>query len=68
MIGSQEKSSAAAPSLLIGTAAYRFIADELAAQGFTASENRVWWICSMQQILSSHATENGLSRKDGLTG
>jgi HTH-like domain len=29
---------------------YRFIAGELARRGFTASENRVWRICSMQQI------------------
>jgi transposase InsO family protein len=44
---------------------YRFIADELAQRGFTASENRVWRICSMQQIFSSHATKKGLSRKAG---
>lgn len=29
---------------------YRFIADELADQGFIASENRVWRLCSMQGI------------------
>jgi putative transposase len=44
---------------------YRFIADELARQGFTASENRVWRICSMQQIFSLHAKKKGRSRKAG---
>ncbi|MFI5593981.1 IS3 family transposase [Amycolatopsis sp. NPDC051758] len=44
---------------------YRFIADELARQGFTASENRVWRICSMQQIFSLHARKKGRSRKSG---
>ncbi len=34
---------------------YRFIAGELARHGFTASENRVWRICSIQQIFSLHA-------------
>ena len=44
---------------------YRFIADELARRGFTASENRVWRICSMQQIFSLHANKKGRSRKAG---
>lgn len=44
---------------------YRFIADELAQRGFTASESRVWRICSMQQIFSVHAKKKGLSRKAG---
>jgi putative transposase len=44
---------------------YRFIADELARRGFAASENRVWRICSMQQIFSLHAKKKGLSRKAG---
>ncbi|GAB2960519.1 hypothetical protein GCM10017788_60000 [Amycolatopsis acidiphila] len=44
---------------------YRFIADELAACGFTASENRVWRICSMQQIFSLHAKRKGRYRKAG---
>ncbi|MEU4246935.1 IS3 family transposase [Amycolatopsis sp. NPDC026612] len=44
---------------------YRFIADELARRGFTASENRVWRICSMQQIFSLHARKKGRSRKAG---
>lgn len=44
---------------------YRFIADELAERGFTASENRVWRICSMQQIFSVHANKKGRSNKAG---
>ncbi|WP_410624961.1 IS3 family transposase [Amycolatopsis sp. cmx-8-4] len=44
---------------------YRFIADELAQRGFTASENRVWRICSMQQIFSLHAKKKGRTRKAG---
>ncbi len=44
---------------------YRFIADELAQRGFTASENRVWWICSMQQIFSIHAKKKGRAHKAG---
>ncbi len=44
---------------------YRFIADELARRGFTASENRVWRICSMQQIFSLHARKKGRPRKAG---
>jgi hypothetical protein len=44
---------------------YRFIADELDRRGFTASENRVWRICSMQQIFSLHAKKKGRSRPAG---
>jgi transposase InsO family protein len=44
---------------------YRFIADELAQRGFTASENRVWRVCSMQRIFSLHAKKKGLSRRAG---
>ncbi|MBB4912780.1 hypothetical protein H4W32_001594 [Actinophytocola algeriensis] len=44
---------------------YRFIADELARRGFAASENRVWRICSMQQIFSLHARKRGRSRTAG---
>lgn len=44
---------------------YRFIADELARRGFTASENRVWRICSLQQIFSSHAKKKPRNRKPG---
>ena len=44
---------------------YRFIADELAEQGFTASENRVWRLCSAQGIFSTHSKKRGLNRKPG---
>ncbi|MGW4489875.1 IS3 family transposase [Amycolatopsis sp. NPDC004368] len=44
---------------------YRFIADELARRGFTASENRVWRICSMQQIFSLHAKKKDRTRTAG---
>ncbi|WP_410675378.1 IS3 family transposase [Amycolatopsis sp. cmx-4-68] len=44
---------------------YRFIADELARRGYAASENRVWRICSMQQIFSLHAKKKGRSRTAG---
>lgn len=44
---------------------YRFIADELARRGYQASENRVWRICSMQQIFSLHAKKKGRYRKAG---
>jgi transposase InsO family protein len=44
---------------------YRFIADELARRGYAASENRVWRICSMQQIFSLHARKKGRSRQAG---
>ncbi len=33
---------------------YRFIADDLADVGITASENRVWRLCSAQAILATH--------------
>ena len=44
---------------------YRFIADELADQGFIASENRVWRLCSMQGIFSIHSKKRGLNRQAG---
>ncbi|SDX63756.1 Transposase InsO and inactivated derivatives [Amycolatopsis xylanica] len=44
---------------------YRFIADELAQRGFIASENRVWRLCSMQQIFSLHAKKKGRTRQAG---
>jgi putative transposase len=44
---------------------YRFIADELPAQGITAGENRVARLCSQQQIWSVHAKKRGLGRKAG---
>lgn len=44
---------------------YRFIADELADQGFIACENRVWRLCSIQGIFSIHSKKRGLNRKAG---
>jgi hypothetical protein len=42
---------------------YRFIADELAALGITAGENRVARLCSQQRIWSMFARKRGCSRK-----
>jgi hypothetical protein len=39
----------------VPTSGYRFIADELPAQGVTAGENRVARLCSQQRIWSVHA-------------
>lgn len=47
------------------TFGYRLISDELAAQGFTASERRVWRVCSQQQLWSVHAKKKGKNRKPG---
>jgi transposase InsO family protein len=47
------------------TFGYRFIADELPAQGILAGENRVARLCSQQRIWSLHARKRGLSRKPG---
>jgi transposase InsO family protein len=44
---------------------YRFITDELAEVGVTASENRVWRLCSAQRIFSLHSRKRGLGRKPG---
>jgi hypothetical protein len=44
---------------------YRFIADELAAQGVVAGENRVARLCSQQRIWSIHSKKRGLNRKAG---
>lgn len=44
---------------------YRLIADELSELGFAASENRVWRLCSVQRIFSSHSTKRGLAGKPG---
>ncbi len=44
---------------------YRFIADELQAQGFTSGENRVSRLCSSQRIWSVFAKKRGLTRKAG---
>jgi transposase InsO family protein len=47
------------------TFGYRFIADQLAERGITASENRVQRLCQQQQIWSVFAKKRGLSRKAG---
>jgi len=44
---------------------YRLLTDELRSQGHTASENRVWRLCSMQRIFSVHSRKRGLNRKPG---
>ena len=44
---------------------YRFIADELGDQGFSAGENRVARLCSSQQIWSVFAKKRGLTRGAG---
>jgi transposase InsO family protein len=44
---------------------YRFISDELAAQGIPAGENRVARLCSQQRIWSMHAKKRGLNRRPG---
>ena len=44
---------------------YRFITDELAQRGFDASENRVWKVCSQQQIFSAFAKRKGRRKRPG---
>jgi transposase InsO family protein len=44
---------------------YRFIADELVDQGFSASENRIWRLCSEQKLWSVHSKKRGHNRKPG---
>jgi len=44
---------------------YRLLTDELRLKGFTASENRVWRLCSQQRIFSVHSRKRGLNRKPG---
>jgi len=44
---------------------YRFIADELEDQGFSAGENRVARLCNSQRIWSVFAKKRGLTRKAG---
>jgi putative transposase len=41
---------------------YRFITDELAGHGITASRNRVNRLCTQQRIFSNHARKRGRSR------
>jgi putative transposase len=47
------------------TIGYRFLADEVAEAGFTASERRIWRVCSQQRIWSLHSKKRGLNRKAG---
>jgi putative transposase len=44
---------------------YRFITDQLAGVGITASRNRVNRLCSQQRIFSNHAHKRGLRRTPG---
>ncbi len=44
---------------------YRFITDELASHGITASRNRVNRLCTQQRLWSTHARKRGLNRKPG---
>jgi putative transposase len=44
---------------------YRFIADELADRGITASRNRVNRLCTLQRIFSVHSKKRGINRKPG---
>ncbi|WP_456795331.1 transposase [Curtobacterium sp. PvP017] len=45
------------------TFGYRFIADDLAADGHRVSERRVWRLCSQQRLWSLHAKKRRLTRK-----
>jgi transposase InsO family protein len=47
------------------TLGYRFLTDELADAGVTASENRVWRLCSMAGIFASHHRRRGKAGKPG---
>ncbi len=44
---------------------YRYIADELAGQGITASRNRVNRLCTSARLWSVHSRKRGLNRKPG---
>ncbi|MEU7811757.1 IS3 family transposase [Pseudonocardia sp. NPDC049154] len=44
---------------------YRFITDELAQQGWTASRNRVNRLCTLQKLWSVHARRQGSHRRPG---
>ena len=44
---------------------YRFITDELAALGITASRNRVNRLCTLQRIFSVHSKKRGVGRTPG---
>jgi len=47
------------------TFGYRLISDELALQGFTVSERRVWRVCSQERLWSVFAKKKGKNRKAG---
>lgn len=47
------------------TLGYRFLTDELADAGITASENRVWRLCSTAGIQACHAKKKGKAGKPG---
>ena len=47
------------------TLGYRFLTDELADVGITASENRVWRLCSTAGVFASHHRRRGKSGKPG---
>jgi transposase InsO family protein len=44
---------------------YRFITDELAGRGITASRNRVNRLCTVARIWSAHSRKRGVNRKPG---
>src|SRR5664279_247314 len=44
---------------------YRFISDELPRPGITASERRVWRLCSQQRLWSIHSKKRGVNGKPG---
>jgi transposase InsO family protein len=47
------------------TLGYRFLTDELADIGITASENRVWRLCSTAGVFASHARRKSKAGKPG---
>jgi putative transposase len=47
------------------TFGYRLVSDELRDAGFTASERRVWRLCSQQRLWSVFSKKRGLNRKAG---
>jgi len=47
------------------TLGYRFLTDELAEVGITASENRVWRLCSIAGVFASHHRRSVTSCKPG---
>ncbi len=47
------------------TLGYRFLTDELGDVGITASQNRVWRLCSMAGVFASHHRRRARARKPG---